>query len=59
MSMSEISGSSVFFLDNFLYSLQIKFPFILREIAAIWIRLRHASQGASSEAPAKGSVTRR
>ena len=36
-----------------------KFPLILREIAAIRIRLSHASQRASSEAQANCSVTRR
>jgi hypothetical protein len=35
-----------------------KFPLILREIAAIGIRLSHASQRVSSEAQAYCSVTR-
>ena len=35
-----------------------EFPLILREVAAIGIRLSHASQGVSSETPANCSVTR-
>ena len=37
----------------------IEFPLILREYAAIGIRLSHASPGVSSETPANRSVTRR